>query len=216
VASLTKLLTAIIVIEELEMDSTVVVDEASRNVDKEGADFYLGEKLWVKDVLGAMLVKSSNDAAWLLAKAVESKSGGKFMDSMNRKAYAIGMTHSSFFDPAGLDDSGYSTAEDILKLVQYSKRYPKIWQWMRSPVMTIQSVDGQLAHNFASTNKLFEVMPELIGAKTGYTDGALGCMILEAKIGQTGSLLAIIIGSPARFDDTRKLMEWGQTALRWE
>ncbi len=216
VASLTKLLTAIVVYEDLSMDGVLIVDEASRNVDKEGADFYLGEKLYVKDVLGVMLVKSSNDAAVMLAKAVEEKSGGKFRDRMNRKAYEIGMVNSSFFDPAGLDDSGYSNAEDILKLVQYSKRYNELWRLMRSPAIEVRSTDGQSVYNFTTTNKLWEVFPELVGGKTGYTDGALGCIILEVNIGKSGSILAVIIGSPTRFDDARKLIEWGQTALRWE
>ncbi|MDO8495525.1 MAG: serine hydrolase [bacterium] len=216
IASLTKLLTALIVLEDLSMDEILTVDEASRNIDKEGADFYLGEKIYVKDVLGTMLVKSSNDAAVILAKAVEAKSGGKFIDRMNRKAYEIGMINSSFFDPAGLDDSGYSNAEDLLRLVQYSKRHVELWRLLRLPAIEVRSTDGQLVHNFASTNKLFDTFPDLVGGKTGYTDGALGCMILEVKTGNSGSLLAIVIGSSSRFDDARKLIEWGQTAFRWE
>lgn len=218
VASLTKILTAVLVWENLSLGEVLTIDADSYNVDKEGADFYLGEKIAVRDLLGAMLVKSSNDAAVLLAKGVEERVKGHFSEMMNRKAYVIGMVNSSFFDAAGLNDDGYSTAEDLLKLVRYSKRYPEIWQWLGMKSWEARSADGRLVHVFLSTNKLFETVPNIIGGKTGYTDSALGCMMLEVKnpLAKDGSLLAIVLGSPVRFEDTRKLVEWGQTAFRWE
>lgn len=217
VASLTKLLTALIVSEHLPSEEIVVIDAESHNVDQEGADFHLGERLYVKDMLGAMLVQSSNDAAVALAKAVEAKTGGRFPEMMNRKAYEIGLINSSFLDPAGLNDGGYSTAEDLLKLVQYSKRYQEVWGLLGLKSWEVRSTGGQRAHSFFSTNKLWETLPDILGGKTGYTEGALGCMILEVKgkDGQ-GSFLTILLGSAARFEDTKKLIEWGQAAFRWE
>lgn len=218
IASLTKILTAMVVLENLAPDEILTIDAASRNVDQEGADFYLGEKIYVKDLLGAMLVKSSNDAAVALAKRVEEKTPGRFVAMMNRQAYAIGMVNSSFLDPAGLNDDAYSTAEDLLKLALYSKKYPEIWQWLGKPSWAMRSADGPLAHLFLSTNRLFDTLPNIIGGKTGYTDSALGCMILEVKnpFVSGGSFLAIVVGSSARFEDIRKLIEWGQSSFRWE
>ncbi len=218
VASLTKILTAILVLENISLEEVITIDASSRNVDKEGADFYLGDKIYAKDLLGAMLVKSSNDAAVALAKRVEEKTGGRFQEMMNHKAYAIGMVNSSFFDPAGLNDDGYSTAEDLLKLIRYSKKYPEIWQRLGSKSLEINPANGQGVRVFTTTNKLFDTFVGIVGGKTGYTDSALGCMILEVKNSavKDGSLLAIVLGSPVRFDDIRRLIEWGQSSFRWE
>lgn len=218
IASLTKILTAMVVRENLALDEILTMDAASRNVDQEGADFYLGEKVYARDLLGAMLVKSSNDAAVALAKRVEEKTRERFSAMMNRQAYAIGMVNSSFLDPAGLNDDAYSTAEDLLKLALYAKKYPEIWQGLGKSSWAMRSADGQLAHLFLSTNRLFETIPNIIGGKTGYTDSALGCMILEVKnpFVSGSSFLALVVGSPARFEDIRKLIEWGQSSFRWE
>ena len=186
--------------------------------DQEGADFYLGEQLFFKDLLGVMLVKSSNDAAMAVAKAVENKTKRRFPDLMNKKAQELDMLNSYFIHPAGLNDDAYSTAENLLKLVIYSKKYPEIWGWLALPTITITSIDGKNSHTFSSTNKLFTSLDEIVGGKTGYTDGALGCMILEVRISglKGGSFLAIVLGSPSRFEDTKKLVEWGKSAFRWE
>lgn len=217
VASLTKILTAVLAMENLSLDEVVIIGPDSRNVDQEGADFYLGEKVYVKDLLAAILIKSSNDAAVALSKAVEKKTDGHFIAMMNQKASAIGMVSSSFLDPSGLNDNGYSTAEDLLKLARYSKKYKLIWQMLGSRSWEMRSTDGKLAHHFLSTNKLFDVVPGLIGGKTGYTEGALGGMILEVeRYGTHGSFVAVVLGSPSRFEDAKKLIEWGRAAFRWE
>lgn len=220
IASLTKLLTAVIAVENLKPEEVITIEPEMRNVDQEGgADFYLNEKIVFKDLLSAMLVKSSNDAAAAIAKTVERKTQNNFKDLMNKRAWEIGLASSYFLDPAGLNDEAYSTAADLLKLVRYSKNYPVIWQWLGAKSITLRSADNQFAHNFASTNKLFNTLPEIVGGKTGFTDGALGCLILEVRVptghGET-SFLAIVLGSPDRFTDTKKLIEWGKQAFRWQ
>lgn len=216
-ASLTKILTAVVVAENLAPDEIVVIGADSRNVDAEGADFYLGEKVYVKDLLAAMLIKSSNDAAVALSGAVESKTGRRFLEMMNRKADEIGMINSFFLDPSGLNDDGYSTAEDLLKLARYSKKYELIWQMLGLRSWEMRSADDKFAHSFLSTNKLFDDLPGIIGGKTGYTEGALGCMILEVgRHGEHGSFVVVVLGSSSRFEDAKKLIQWGRSAFRWE
>lgn len=219
IASLTKLLTAVIALENLDLQETLTITQESHKADGETADFYLGEKLSFENLLGAMLIKSSNDAAAAIARQAEAKTGVRFGELMNQKAYEIGMLNSSFLDAAGLNDEAYSSAEDLLKLVNYSKKYSQIWKLLGMKEWVTHSVDGKLTHTFPSTNKLFQALPEIVGGKTGYTDAALGCMILEVKInpaGQESSFIAIVLGSSNRFEDTKKLIEWGKTAFRWE
>lgn len=216
VASLTKLLMATIVLDQLRLNEPVTITSRSYNVDSLGADFNRGEQLVVGDLFKAMLIKSSNDAAYALAQLIETKNGRPIVGQLNAKATVIGMHHSRFFDPAGLNDDAYSTVEDLLKLVLYSKRYTLIWQTINQPGVEIKSMDGRFTHQIVSTNKLFGVLPGILGGKTGYTDGAKGCMILEiALLESNSSLLAIVLGSEERFADTKTLLEWGRSNFRW-
>lgn len=217
IASLTKLLSAVVAVNQLEPDSIIEVGSAAINVDQEGADFYLGEKFYFKDLLKAMLVKSSNDAAMAIAKEVEKKTNSNFVDLMNRQALEIGMTHSDFLDPAGLNDSAYSTAEDLLKLTNHSKKFADIWSSLNLKSADIRSADNKFLHHLHTTDKLLDVLPNIAGGKTGYTDGALGCMILEVRFPEKNtSLVIIVLGSNDRFGDVKKIADWTKTAFRWE
>lgn len=217
IASLTKLLTAVVSIENLDPQEIITITSDAFNADGEGgADFRLQEKFYFKDLLGAMLIKSSNDAALAVAKAVEQKTGENFAVLMNRQARQIGMEQSHFLDPAGLNDEGYSTTGDLLRLVKYSKKYPEIWSLAGRLSLDTASVDGKFKHHFESTNKLWGNLPDLIGGKTGYTDGALGCMIIEENLSeQNTSLVIILLGSTDRFGEIKKISDWSKTAFRW-
>ncbi|TSC74714.1 MAG: D-alanyl-D-alanine carboxypeptidase [Parcubacteria group bacterium Gr01-1014_44] len=216
VASLTKLLSAIIIFENLDPQDIIEITPESFNVDGEGADFHLQEQFYLKDLLGALLVKSSNDAAAAIALKVERKTGQKFIDLMNQKALQIGLERSNFLDPAGLNDEGYSTARDLLRLIRYFKGYPELWRLLGLGSLDIFSADRKFSHHFTSTNKLFGVLPNLTGGKTGYTDGALGCMILEENLPeQSSSLIVIVLGSNDRFGEIQKLVNWSKLAFRW-
>lgn len=216
IASLTKLLTAVIALEILNHEEIISITADSFNVDGEGADFRLEEQFYLKDLLGAMLVKSSNDAAFAVAKTVETKTGENFLATMNRKARQIGMSRSHFMDPAGLNDEGYTTARDLLRLARYSKNYPSIWEWLGLHSLDISSADARWSHYFESTNKLWTSMPNLSGGKTGYTDGALGCMIVEENLPEyQSSLVIIVLGSNDRFGEVQKLSNWSKSAFRW-
>lgn len=218
IASLTKLLTAVVSIENLDPLAIITITSDAFNADGEGgADFRLQEKFYFKDLLAAMLIKSSNDAALAVAKAVEQKTGENFAVLMNRQARQIGMEQSHFLDPAGLNDEGYSTAGDLLRLVKYSKNYPEIWNLAGRSSLDTASADGKFKHHFESTNKLWGNLPGLMGGKTGYTDGALGCMLIVENLSeQNTSLVIILLGSTDRFGEVKKLSDWSKTAFRWK
>ncbi len=216
IASLTKLLTALVALDNLNPEDTIEIQKESMNVGGEGADFYLKEKFYFQDILKAMLIKSSNDAASAIARAVEQKTGSNFIELMNQKAIQVGLTNSKFLDPAGLNDEAYSTAQDLLKLVRYSKRFKEIWSSLGSRNADITSQDKKFLHHIISTNKLFNSLPNIVGGKTGYTDGALGCIIVEERLDKVGSsLVVIVLGSNDRFEDASKIITWAEKAFRW-
>jgi D-alanyl-D-alanine carboxypeptidase (penicillin-binding protein 5/6) len=217
VASLTKIMTAMVVLDSYNLNDMVTVASGSVKVDNERQDLYLGEQVSVIDLLQMMLIKSSNDAAYALA-AHGQKSGIRLVEKMNEKAFQLGMANSLFFDPAGLEDDAYSTAQDLRKMMLYSfKNYNELWSITKIRNKAVTSADGKFKHDLVSTNKLFDTITGIEGGKTGYTDGALGCMILITKVpNEDSEIISIVLGSTNRFGDTKALVDWIFTAYRWK
>lgn len=216
IASLTKVMTAVIVLENLNLDDIVTISEDSIKVDGEKQDLYLGEKISVQNLLKLMLIESSNDAAYALASYGKTKSID-FIEEMNAKAQKLGMTNSNFIDVAGLNDNAYSTVQDLIKLVEYSLNYQQIWDISAEKTAIIESSDERIKHSIISTNRLLGMIKDIIGGKTGYTDGAGQCMILVASVPDYPSkIVSIVLGSQDRFSDTQKLVEWARSAYRWK
>lgn len=216
VASLTKLLSAIVVLENLNLDDVVIVSKESLKVDGEKQTLYLDEKIKVRDLLKMMLVESSNDAAYAL-RIHASSSGIDLIGLMNRKTIELGMSNSIFHDPAGLNDAALSTSEDLVKLAIYSLKFDELWSILGEKTTSIYSIDGKIEHKINSTNQLLGIVPNIIGGKTGYTDKALGCMLLVVDIpGKNDKIISIVLGSVERFTDTEKLVDWTKRAYNWQ
>src|SRR3989344_5309830 len=216
IASLTKILSAVVVLERLDSNDIVTITEKSIRVDGEKQDLYLGEKLTVRNLLKLMFIESSNDAAYALAEHAKNL-GIDFVGEMNLKSRNLDMRDSVFTDPAGLDDSAYSTAKDLVKLVEYSLNYKEIWDISSEKAAIIESSDERIKHSVTSTNRLLGLIKDIIGGKTGYTDGAGQCMILVTSIPDySGKIVSIVLGSEDRFGDTQKLVEWTRSAYRWK
>ncbi len=216
IASLTKILTAVVALEQLRQDDIVTITGDSLRVDGEKQDLYRDEQITLGNLIDLMLVESSNDAAHAIASYAAAR-GINFVQQMNAKARELDMNDSLFLDPAGLNDSGYSTAQDLAKLVRYALRHDRIWATLRQKEISVTSADGKIAHQAKNTNQLLDVVANVIGGKTGYTDGASGCLLLVVEIsGRRDRIISIVLGSPNRFEDTRVLLDWVRTAYRWE
>lgn len=215
IASLTKIMTAVVVLENLSSDDIVTIAGDSIRVDGEKQDLYLGEKMSVRNLLKLLLIESSNDAAYALANYSKGR-GIDFIGAMNIKAGALGMKDSNFIDPAGLNDNAHSTVKDLAKLVEYSLTYHEIWDISSEKTAIVESSDERIKHSITSTNRLLGMVKDIIGGKTGFTDGALQCMILVTSVqGYPGKLISIVLGSQDRFGDTQKLIDWTRIAYRW-
>ncbi|MBI2669695.1 MAG: D-alanyl-D-alanine carboxypeptidase [Candidatus Yanofskybacteria bacterium] len=217
IASITKLMTAVVVLENLDLEWVFTVPAETINVDNNGADLYKGEQLQVVDLLEILLVKSSNDAALTLA-AEAQKRGLNLVEKMNEKAKILGMYNTKFIDPAGLDDhDAFSTAADLVKLVRYAENYELILQTLKKTTTDVSSLDGRIKHHLINTNQLLDQIPGIKIGKTGYTDGALGTMVLGVNIsGDNDYVISVILGSADRFRETKKLIEWVREAYQWE
>ena len=216
IASLTKLLSAVIVFENLDLDDVVRISQEAVRVDGEKQTLYLDERIRVRDLLKMMLIESSNDAAYAL-RYHASNLGLDLVSLMNKKAIELGMNASIFHDPAGLNDNALSTSENLLKLVDYSLEFEQLWALLGEKTVKAYSVDSRIEHQINSTNQLLGVIPDVIGGKTGYTDVALGNMVLVVDVpGKNDKLVSIVLGSTERFTDTEKLINWTKRAYSWD
>ena len=216
IASITKLMTAVVIADNLKLNEIYTIPIEAVNVDGLGADLYKSERLRAGDLFKIMLIKSSNDAAVMFSIEAQ-KHGIDLVAKMNEKAQELGMYNTHFSDPAGLDDQGaFSTAGDLVKLVRYASGYDLIADAVIVPAADINSVDG-LRHHVVNTNQLLGRLPGIVLGKTGFTDVARGTMAAEVALdGGNEQVISIILGSEDRFGETKKLMEWGQKAYSWK
>lgn len=221
IASLTKILTATVVWENFSPNDIVTVGSSAIKVDHERQDLYLGEEISVNSLLKLMLIESSNDAAYALRDYAATK-GMDLVATMNAKALALGMHNTHIVDAAGLEDTGYSTAADLVKLVQYALQYDAIWNFSREKTAVVTSSDGKISHDIKSTDDLLGTLANIFGGKTGYTDNALGCILLIIDVPAQASssapedkIIAIILGSHGRFETVTKLVDWVKSSYRW-
>ncbi|MDP3792588.1 MAG: serine hydrolase [bacterium] len=216
IASLTKIMSAVIVLEKFSLDDLVTISDSSIRVDGEKQDLYLGEKISVRNLLKLMLIESSNDAAYALV-AHAKINGIDFIQAMNLKAESLGMVNSNFIDSAGLNDNAHSTVQDLIKLVEYSLNYQEIWNISAEKIAIVGSSDEKIKHTARSTNLLIGLIKDLVGGKTGYTEGAGQCMILVASVPNYPSkIVSIVLGSSDRFGDIQTLIDWARLAYKWQ
>ncbi len=214
IASLTKLMTAVIASEFYQLDLEVKISEKAVSQPEQTGNLRIDERLKVEDLLHIMLIESSNDAAFALAEIIGTEG---FIALMNLKAKDIGLLDSRFFNPTGLDkeDSGisdqtnYSTARDIVKLTRYLLRERLILNIISKKEYELRFKNGVLHHVLENTNQLLGENPEIIGGKTGFTEEAGECLILitENKKSET-YLISIVLNSKHRFEDIKKLIEY--------
>ena len=205
IASITKLMSAIVILENSYSSESINIKPEYLNVDGDGADLAAYESLSRDDLLSIMLIGSINDAALAFSGHLKLKNID-IVDKMNEKATEIGMMNTKFYDPAGLDDSGYSTARDLVKLVKYVNNYPLIWEKLRLPRFTAKSLDGKVLHTVINTNKLLGVVPEIVGGKTGFTDKSKGSLVLYLESNDK-KIITVVIGSDDRFATTKQLLQ---------
>ena len=215
IASITKLMSAMVIIDHLDLEKTYTVSAEDINIDGDGADFEKGESFSGHELLKYALIRSSNDAITLLASAV-GKQGLDMVALMNKKAEQLGMLDTHFADPAGLSDqAGYSTALDVVKMVRATSVYPEILRALTQTHAEITSIAGSIRTIF-NTNQLLTAVPNVIVGKTGNTTGALGTLALEATVTNRGdALVVVVLGSNDRFGETKALVDWAKQAHTW-
>jgi serine-type D-Ala-D-Ala carboxypeptidase (penicillin-binding protein 5/6) len=210
-ASTTKIMTGLLVLEHFHNLDTVVV--ARRDAIGVGEDeIYLarGERLTVDQLLQALLIQSANDAAADLADAVAGDQAS-FVALMNQRARELGLTNTHYANPHGLDQAGhYTSALDLTRLARYALRDPRFAGYVDHYTATIPWAHHPYRRVLVSHNELLDDYPWVYGVKTGWTDGA-GYCIAAAGLWRGHHIMVTLLGDPDdghRLADALKLFHW--------
>jgi D-alanyl-D-alanine carboxypeptidase (penicillin-binding protein 5/6) len=212
IASITKLMTALLTLERVRLRDVVTVRGSAAGVGESSIHLRAGEHLTVRDLLEGALIQSANDAADALADHVGGGSTERFVALMNRRARSLGLTGTHFVRPDGLDAAGHvSTARDVTRLAQVAMRQPAVRAIVRMRSATIAG--GRRLHTW---NDLLGRFGGLVGVKTGHTSAAGWCEVAAVRRGGV-TLYATVLGSPTRSQrnaDLAALLRWGLAQYR--
>ncbi len=208
IASTTKIITALVALENSSLDEVVTADEECVGIEGSSIYLYKGEKLTMNDLLYALMLESANDAAVCIARHVAG-SEEEFVRMMNEKAAQIGMTNSHFVNPHGLhDDDHYSTAYDmalLLKAAMENEHFEKIIS-TKTYKIPLNNTDG---YRFLSNhNRLLKTYEDCIGGKTGYTKTAGRCLATVARR-DGATLIMVTLNAPNDWADHKNMFEYG-------
>jgi D-alanyl-D-alanine carboxypeptidase (penicillin-binding protein 5/6) len=207
IASTTKIMTALLVLSSARMRDTVTVSPLAAAQGGASLGLATGERIRVRDLMFALMLQSSNDAAVALAEHVAG-SVDTFVDRMNRRARAMGLRDTRFRSPNGLDDRGYSTALDLAHITVRALRDPAFARIARAKFYTLPSPDGGTRH-LQNRNALLWLYPDAFGVKSGFTSAAGSCLVAAAERSEL-RLASVVLGAPAEaFSDAATLLDWG-------
>ena len=224
IASLTKLMTALIILENADPEQIAAISKKDIEAYGDIGNLVVDEKISVKNLLYIALLESSNDAAAALASSInlgaslpfgsEAPKFESFVFLMNQKAEELGLKNTHFIDPTGYTPQNVSTALDLVKLVKYTFIQPLLWEILKTQSIDLQSADGKINHHLVNNNQLLR-LSKAIGGKTGYTEEAGGCIILVTQTPKGDYLISVILGSEERFSEMEKLVNWVEKAYLW-
>lgn len=209
-ASTTKILTAIVVIENCNISEKAEISQKAASVIGSKVKFRKGDKITVNDLLHGLLLCSGNDAAIALAEHV-SGSIEVFCEKMNKKAKEIGAINTHFVTPHGLNQEGhFSTAYDLALLADYALNNPYLANIFSKKTETIYIND--VPRKINTTNEMLHVYEGADGVKTGFTNQAGRCLVTSATNEKGWQLIAIVLGCDTknfRTQDSKKLLDYG-------
>ena len=206
-ASLTKIMTSILAIEQGQLSRPVVITEEMLQVEPTKAGYKEGEIYFLDDLVKAALIHSDNDAAMAVAIAV----GGtleNFIRMMNDKAVAIGMTNTLFTNPCGFDiGDHHSTPNDLLVLAEYSIKNSVFNAMTRLNQHSYYSLNTFRQMAVKTHNKLLDEYEYAVGVKTGYTSKAGPCLIARAQKEGKDCLIVMLNSKENRWKIAKEIFE---------
>ena len=206
IASITKIMSCLLAVESKKLDEVVVVSDIIKKSYGSGIYIEVGEEITLRDLLYGLMLRSGNDAALMVAEYV----GGDvdtFVSMMNQKAKEIGMLHTTFVNPSGLDntDSGnYSTAYDMALLTRYAMQYEDYRKIVGTKKHVVKT--NKKTYVWHNKNKLLDSYEYCIGGKTGFTKKSRRTLVTAASR-EEKTLVVVTLNDPDDFADHKALYE---------
>lgn len=221
-ASTTKIMTCILVLETTDLEEKAVVSEYAQNQPKVHLGALKDETYYVEDLLYSLMLESHNDSAVILAEHVSGSVEG-FAKLMNQKAEEIGCTDTHFVTPNGLDASDeagkhVTTAKDLAKIMRYcigiSDKKEEFLKITQAPSYQFSDVSGERTFSCTNHNAFLGMMEGALSGKTGFTADAGYCYVgALSQDGETYIVALLACGWPNhknyKWQDTQKLMTYG-------
>ncbi len=209
-ASVTKIMTGLLVLENAEMTEMVTVSANAAATGEKEIDLVAGETVSVGDLFRALMIHSANDAATALAEHV-SGSVSEFVDLMNQRAAELGLEHTSFNNPHGLDGPNhFTTVNDLLVMTKVAMEFPEFVETVRMQSFVFPPDPEGTVRLAESTNLMLGDYPGMMGVKTGFTNRALLTFVAAAE--RDGRrIYVILLGSEGRrghFADAEPLLNF--------
>jgi D-alanyl-D-alanine carboxypeptidase len=210
-ASVTKIMTGLLAVERSEPDEMVTISQRAADTGEKEIDLVPGESVAMDALFKALMIHSANDAATAIAEHV-SGSVEAFVADMNQRAAELGLTHTSFANPHGLDAPGhYTSARDLLVLGRVAMGQPEFTEVVKAKTLVFPPAPDGTPRTGSSTNLLLWSYPGSLGLKTGFTAQALLTYVAAAE--RDGRrLYAVLLGSDgdrAHFSDATALFDYG-------
>lgn len=204
-ASTTKIMTALVALDEYDLDEIVTVKSSPPEGQK--MNLFVGETISVENLLYGILVHSANDGALALADHDPGGVSG-FVEKMNQKAVELGLTSTHFENPIGLDDlNQYTTVKELAKLSMVAIKNPLIVKIVSVPQITVSDSTYSYFHSLKNVNELLGKVPGVSGFKTGQTELAGQALVTTVQRGEH-KILIVILKSADRFGETEQVINW--------
>lgn len=212
IASITKLMTAVVVLEaRQDMDEAVVIDSADIDTIKGSRSrLPVGTAFRREDLLRLALMASDNRAAAALGRTYPGGSAA-FVEAMNAKARLMGMHNARFVDPTGLAPTNVASPQDLALLVAEASRFAQIREYSTTPELHVRLPNSKRAMGFNNTNALVRSQGWDIGlSKTGYISEAGKCLVMHATIGNNPVVIVLLDswGKLTRLGDANRIRKW--------
>ncbi len=221
IASISKLMTGLVVADALDLNEEVIIDKKAVSMDGDEAGLTVGETLTVRQLLYAMLLESSNDAAIALAEDFDlhrTQKANTFVVAMNKKAHDLNLTSMSFEDPTGLSPNNVSDAQDVAQLMFTAYQNDTLRPILGTAEYDAQSKEGA-KHHWVSTDSLLGQIPGVMAGKTGFINEAGQCLVVVSSMGSGVTqkiVVSVVLGSSNRMQAMATLLSWIRDAYTWQ
>ncbi len=213
-ASTTKIMTALVSLDAYSNLNQVVTITNEYLARGHKIGLQPNERITIKALLQGLLISSGNDAALALAQNYPSGYAG-FVQAMNQKAIALGLTRTHFTNPSGVEEKDhYTSARDLAVLATIALSNDFIRQTVQTQTLTITDISGHIKHVLINTNKLLGKVSGVQGLKTGWTPQAGECLVTYVNR-YNHPLIIVLLGSQDRFGETTTLINWIYQNYYW-